>query len=119
MTKKNTDNPVVGVDLGGTKVLAGVVDVSGKILHTAKRVTKPEVGVGPVVERIAETVRDADQGRGSRAVRFGGRVLCGAGRAQSGRRYRALRAQHARLGECAVCQTAERAARRRPRLHRE
>ena len=46
MTKKNTDNPVVGVDLGGTKVLAGVVDVSGKVLRTAKHATKPEVRVG-------------------------------------------------------------------------
>jgi glucokinase len=64
MTKKNTDNPVVGVDLGGTKVLAGVVDVNSKILNTAKRATKPEVGVGPVIERIAKTVRDAVKGAG-------------------------------------------------------
>ena len=32
MGKKNSDKPVVGVDLGGTKILAGVVDVEGKIL---------------------------------------------------------------------------------------
>ena len=64
MIKSNTDKPVVGVDLGGTKVLAGVVDISGKILHTAKRATKPEVGVGTVVERIAKTVRDAVKGAG-------------------------------------------------------
>ena len=28
MVKKNTDSPVIGVDLGGTKILAGVVDAT-------------------------------------------------------------------------------------------
>ncbi|MCU0507945.1 MAG: ROK family protein [Anaerolineae bacterium] len=53
------DKPVVGVDLGGTKVLAGVVDREYKVLATAKRPTKGETGVDAVVERIAKTVRDA------------------------------------------------------------
>jgi glucokinase len=53
------DKPVVGVDLGGTKVLAGVVDREHKVLATAKRPTKGETGVAAVVERIAKTVRDA------------------------------------------------------------
>lgn len=53
------DKLVVGVDLGGTKVLAGVVDRDYKILATAKRATKGENGVDAVVERIARTVRDA------------------------------------------------------------
>lgn len=53
------DKPVVGVDLGATKVLAGVVDRDHKIMATAKRPTKGDTGVDAVVERIAKTVRDA------------------------------------------------------------
>jgi glucokinase len=53
------DKPVVGVDLGATKVLAGVVDRDYKVLATAKRPTKGGTGVDAVVERIAKTVRDA------------------------------------------------------------
>ena len=45
MAKEAADKPVVGVDLGGTKVLAGVVDRDYKILATAKRATKGEMGV--------------------------------------------------------------------------
>lgn len=64
MTKEVTgrsvaDKPVVGVDLGGTKVLAGVVDRDYKVLTTAKKATKGEMGVAVVVERIAKTVRAA------------------------------------------------------------
>lgn len=59
MSKDSADKPVVGVDLGGTKVLAGVVDRDYKVLATAKRPTKGETGVEAVVERIAKTVRDA------------------------------------------------------------
>jgi len=57
--KKNSDKPVVGVDLGGTKILAGVVDVEGKILGMAKRATRPEGGPEEVIARIAKTVRKA------------------------------------------------------------
>jgi glucokinase len=59
MAKEAADKPVVGVDLGGTKVLAGVVDRDYKVLATAKRPTKGETGVDAVVERIAKTTRDA------------------------------------------------------------
>jgi glucokinase len=58
------DQPVVGVDLGGTKVLAGVVSPTNEILATAKRATKAEAGVDVVVERLAKTVRDAVSGAG-------------------------------------------------------
>ena len=30
MIKKNTDSPIIGVDLGGTKILAGVVDSTAR-----------------------------------------------------------------------------------------
>ena len=59
MIKVATEKPVVGVDLGATKVLAGVVDVDHTILATAKRATKGGQGVEAVVERLAKTVRDA------------------------------------------------------------
>lgn len=61
MTKDKGANGrlVVGVDLGGTKVLAGVVNPEGEILATAKRATKAEAGVDTVVERIVKTVRNA------------------------------------------------------------
>lgn len=64
MGKENKDKPVVGMDLGGTKILAGVVDAAGKILGQAKRATKPEGGAEAVVERMAKTVREAIEAAG-------------------------------------------------------
>jgi glucokinase len=55
---------VVAVDLGGTKVLAGVVNPKGEILGMAKRPTKADAGVDTVVERIVKTVRDAVEDAG-------------------------------------------------------
>jgi glucokinase len=54
-----TKKPVVGVDLGATKVLAGVVNADHTIVATAKRATKGGLGVEAVVERLAKTVKDA------------------------------------------------------------
>ncbi len=59
MAKESQQKPVVGVDLGATKVLAGVIDTNHQILATAKRATKGSQGVDSVVERIARTIRDA------------------------------------------------------------
>jgi glucokinase len=59
MSKKLSDKPVVGIDLGGTKILAGVVNAEGKILGTAKRATKPEIGPEKIIERMIKTVREA------------------------------------------------------------
>jgi len=59
MGNTSTDRPVVGVDLGGTKILAGVIGADGKILSLAKRPTKAKGGVEVVTERIARTIRDA------------------------------------------------------------
>src|SRR2546425_13189763 len=50
---------VVGVDLGGTKILAGLFDNSLECVGTAKVSTKPQRGVEAVVERIDRCVRDA------------------------------------------------------------
>jgi glucokinase len=49
----------VGVDLGGTKVLAGVFKNSLECIGTAKVSTKAQRGVDKVVERVARCVQDA------------------------------------------------------------
>jgi glucokinase len=50
---------VVGVDLGGTKILAGVFDAQLNLIGKAKKSTKAKRGVDAVVERIARCVFDA------------------------------------------------------------
>jgi glucokinase len=50
---------VVGVDLGGTKILSGVFDHSLECIGTAKLSTKSTRGVDRVVERIARAAQDA------------------------------------------------------------
>jgi glucokinase len=61
MAKKKSaaGDVVVGIDLGGTKILAAVVDGEGRILGQAKRKTKAETGVEGVVTRIVETLDEA------------------------------------------------------------
>jgi glucokinase len=50
---------VLGIDLGGTKILASVVDAHGHVLGTSKRKTRSERGVDDVIERIAKTAEEA------------------------------------------------------------
>ena len=52
-------NHLVGVDLGGTKILAGVFDTKLQTLGTTKLSTKPQRGSEAVIERIARCVLDA------------------------------------------------------------
>ena len=59
MAEANPKEYVVGVDLGGTKILAGVFDHSMDCVGTAKLSTKSERGVDKVVERIARCAQDA------------------------------------------------------------
>jgi glucokinase len=56
---KKSKTYVVGVDLGGTKILAAVVGRKGKILSQVKRPTPPESGADEIVERMAGAVRQA------------------------------------------------------------
>jgi glucokinase len=49
----------IGVDLGGTKILVGVFDAKFRLLAREKKNTKAALGPLPVVERVAECVRDA------------------------------------------------------------
>lgn len=50
---------VVGMDLGGTKILAAVVDADSRILSEAKLRTKADGGPDVVIERMAQTARQA------------------------------------------------------------
>jgi glucokinase len=49
----------IGVDLGGTKILAGVFDAKFRVLAREKKNTKATLGPQAVVERVADCVRDA------------------------------------------------------------
>lgn len=50
---------LMGVDLGGTKILAGVFDDKLECLGRAKKSTKAQRGAEAVVERVAATVLEA------------------------------------------------------------
>jgi glucokinase len=50
---------VLGVDLGGTKILAGVFNHTLECIGTAKLSTKPQRGLDKVIERIARCAQDA------------------------------------------------------------
>jgi glucokinase len=49
---------VVGVDLGGTKILAAVFDDRGHLLAREKKATKPQLGTAVVIKRIEELVHE-------------------------------------------------------------
>ena len=76
MGAKNDKRPVIGIDLGGTKILAGVVDDGGKVLGTAKRPTKPETGAEAIVDRMARVAREAIEIAG---LKIGDLAALGAG----------------------------------------
>ena len=50
---------VIGVDMGGTKILSAVIDAEGNILGTAKVSTKAGRGAVAVIDRIAECIQGA------------------------------------------------------------
>ena len=50
---------VVGVDMGGTKILSAVIDAEGNILGTAKVSTKADEGTSAVLDRIADSIQKA------------------------------------------------------------
>jgi glucokinase len=58
---QETPPHVIGMDLGGTKILAAVVDFKGNIVAEAKLKTRGEEGPDVVIGRIAETARQAVQ----------------------------------------------------------
>ncbi len=63
---ENTDlkGPVLGIDLGGTKILAAVVDNEGQVLSRSKKKTKSEKGPEDVLDRMADCAKDATEAAG-------------------------------------------------------
>ncbi len=59
MTDTSKESYVVGVDLGGTKILAGLFDNSLECVGTAKVSTKAQRGLDTVLSRIERCVKDA------------------------------------------------------------
>jgi glucokinase len=57
--EKETANYTVGMDLGGTKILAAVVDAQGRIVAEAKVKTQPKEGPDAVIGRMIETAQQA------------------------------------------------------------
>src|SRR5258706_6410642 len=55
----NKSDYVIGIDLGGTKILSGLFDSAQGCIGTAKVSTKSQRGVDAVIERIDRCVRDA------------------------------------------------------------
>jgi glucokinase len=56
MAKKRV---LVGVDLGGTSLLAVATNAKGKVLGRKKRKTRAEEGASAVLDRMEQTIRDA------------------------------------------------------------
>ena len=49
----------VGVDLGGTKILAAVFDEQGRLISREKKGTKSELGEAVVIQRVEECIHEA------------------------------------------------------------
>jgi glucokinase len=57
---KNQKRYGLGIDLGGTKILAGVVDLdSGKVLASSRKKTHAERGAKAIAERLNEVAQEA------------------------------------------------------------
>ncbi len=55
---------VIGVDLGGTNIVSAIVDEKGKVLGKDKRKTMAVLGSAGVIDRIAQSIRDASENSG-------------------------------------------------------
>ena len=59
MAENSTKDYFVGLDLGGTKILAGVFNAKLELKGTTKLSTKADRGVDAVIERIARCIKEA------------------------------------------------------------
>jgi Transcriptional regulator/sugar kinase len=59
MAKQSSDRLFGGIDVGGTKILAMVVDGFGNVISTAKKKTRGEAGFNTVCERAVAALREA------------------------------------------------------------
>lgn len=64
--KRSASGYCLGIDLGGTKILAAVVGPDGSIVGEAKKKTKPELGPEGVVGRIVSVANEAVTAAGLR-----------------------------------------------------
>jgi glucokinase len=71
----------VGVDVGGTKIAAGVVDADGKLIASTRRET-PATDTHMVLEAIGDAVRELRAGHEVTAVGIGAAGFVDAGRAK-------------------------------------
>ncbi len=72
MGKKNDARFWVGFDLGGSKMLAGVLDGAFKVLASKRRKTKATEGQAAGLQRIGDTIQEALDAAGVRADQLGG-----------------------------------------------
>lgn len=67
MSEQAGGRPVVGIDLGGTKILAGIVSAENRILGRAKVSTPAQEGADAILKAIVDCVDAAlEDARGSR-----------------------------------------------------
>jgi glucokinase len=59
MAGMGSGSPVVGIDLGGTKILTGVIGAGNEILGRSKRSTPAKEGAEAILEAIVESVDEA------------------------------------------------------------
>ena len=79
--KKTAQGYVVGVDLGGTKILSAVIDRQYEIVSKTKKNTRAERGAKVVTERIATCIEEALDEAGLsrsdiRAIGIGAQGMC-------------------------------------------
>jgi len=68
---KNNINYVVGVDLGGTKIYAAVIDKKGKIHGTSRIKTRAEEGFNAVIDRLFDCTMQAVNNSGITLAEIG------------------------------------------------
>jgi glucokinase len=66
------DRALGGIDLGGTKIQAAIVDVHGKVLGEARRPTPTEGGPEEVAAQMADALREAASSAGVETDSLGG-----------------------------------------------
>lgn len=72
MRGTNKQEYTLGIDFGGTKILAAVVNPEGSPLARVKRKTRAELGIDSVLERVVRTAREAVEQSGIDADRIAG-----------------------------------------------
>ncbi|MEO6061586.1 MAG: ROK family protein, partial [Thermoflexales bacterium] len=58
-SRKSAHRYTLGIDLGGTKILAAVVDEAGKVVASAKKTTQAQQGPQVVMKRLIKAMEDA------------------------------------------------------------